>query len=251
MSIFFPELEDLVSPLGGQDLKPSPSARSISTAKKSSKRTSGLLPTPRSSEASKQPMDANRKSPCLSWVVKSAQTSETSMEPPTEEQLYLPEGFLASHFPRPGSEEARKMTATSGRRCSELYMKPGPLGCLVRTLLESSTWSSTECFLTWKVKATPCNHLLFQLAPSMPNTEETECGLWPTVHGISKDGKSNGPSGKELGRAVNQRLWATPHTPNGGRVNTEEEILNRGTTERGKRQVSLESQVKMWPTPQA
>jgi len=29
-------------------------------------------------------------------------------------------------------------------------------------------------------------------------------GKWPTPHGFSKDGRSNGPSGNELGRAVNQ-----------------------------------------------
>lgn len=35
--------------------------------------------------------------------------------------------------------------------------------------------------------------------------------LWPTPHGFSPDGKSNGPSGNELGRAVNQSLrLATP-----------------------------------------
>jgi len=34
--------------------------------------------------------------------------------------------------------------------------------------------------------------------------------LWPTPHGFSKDGKSNGPSGNELGRAVNQRAYPTP-----------------------------------------
>lgn len=36
--------------------------------------------------------------------------------------------------------------------------------------------------------------------------------LWPTPHGFSPDGKSNGPSGNELGRAVNQSLrqWPTP-----------------------------------------
>ena len=34
--------------------------------------------------------------------------------------------------------------------------------------------------------------------------------MWPTPHGFSKDGKSNGPSGNELGRAVNQRPYPTP-----------------------------------------
>jgi hypothetical protein len=37
---------------------------------------------------------------------------------------------------------------------------------------------------------------------------ESAVRLWPTPHGFSPDGKSNGPSGNELGRAVN---WATPH----------------------------------------
>lgn len=45
--------------------------------------------------------------------------------------------------------------------------------------------------------------------------------LWPTPHGFSPDGKSNGPSGNELGRAVNQsmRLLASPtaqDAPNNG-----------------------------------
>ena len=33
--------------------------------------------------------------------------------------------------------------------------------------------------------------------------------LWPTPHGFSKDGKSNGPSGNELGSAVNkaEKMW--------------------------------------------
>lgn len=34
--------------------------------------------------------------------------------------------------------------------------------------------------------------------------------LWPTPHGFSPDGRSNGPSGNELGRAVNRSLWPTP-----------------------------------------
>jgi len=33
---------------------------------------------------------------------------------------------------------------------------------------------------------------------------------WPTPHGFSKDGLSNGPSGNELGRAVNQAKFPTP-----------------------------------------
>lgn len=94
------------------------------------------------------------------------------------EQLTLfQEDFLASHSVQPGSEEARTMTATSGRKCSELYRKSGPLGSLVRTLLVSSAWRSTRCYLTWKASATPAKRLLFRLVPSMPRTEGTELPL--------------------------------------------------------------------------
>jgi hypothetical protein len=37
-------------------------------------------------------------------------------------------------------------------------------------------------------------------------------------------------------------LWATPCVPNGGRTMSEEDVLNKGTTAKGKRQVGLEMQ---------
>ena len=86
----------------------------------------------------------------------------------------------ASPFPLPGSKAARKMTATSGRKCSELSGSSDPVGCLVRMCLASSIWRSTRCFLTWTVKVTPRRRLLFRLAASTPRTDETECSLWPS-----------------------------------------------------------------------
>ncbi|MEZ3418308.1 MAG: DNA cytosine methyltransferase [Bacteroidales bacterium] len=44
------------------------------------------------------------------------------------------------------------MTVISGRRCCALLTKSGPLGSLVRTLLESPRWSSPARLLTWDVK---------------------------------------------------------------------------------------------------
>ena len=96
------------------------------------------------------------------------------------EQLTLfPAGSPASRSPLPGSEEARRMTVTSGLKCSELCRSSGPLGSLVRTLLGSSAWRSTRCFLTWKASATPAGRLLFRLVPSTPRTEGTDAPLWP------------------------------------------------------------------------
>ena len=72
------------------------------------------------------------------------------------------------------------MTVISGRRCCALLAKQDPLSFLARTLLESSAWNSTRCFLIWRESATPQGRLLFQLAVSMPRTGEIGSGLWAT-----------------------------------------------------------------------
>jgi hypothetical protein len=50
---------------------------------------------------------------------------------------------------------------------------------LVSSLLKAE-WYSTICFLTWKLKGIGRKRFVFQLVPSMPRTEETGFGLWPT-----------------------------------------------------------------------
>ena len=80
----------------------------------------------------------------------------------------------------PDSEQARKMTVTSGLKCSELSKNSGPLGSLVRMCLGSSIWHSTRCYLTWTAKGTPRRRLLFQLVPWTRRTDETEYSFWPT-----------------------------------------------------------------------
>ena len=97
------------------------------------------------------------------------------------EQLTLfREDSLVSLSALPGSERARMMTVTSGRKCAESYGNFGPLGSLVRMCLESSIWHSTRCLLTWKTKATPLNRLLFRLVVSTHRTKESGCAFWPT-----------------------------------------------------------------------
>ena len=114
--------------------------------------------------------------------------------------------FRASLSVMPGDEEARKMTAISGQQCTAPSMKSSPLGLWMKTLLESSRWSSRARFLKWQVKplfserAThftdtncekplhlnesaqilkvtdiPSNRCLFLLVPSEPHTDEIGC----------------------------------------------------------------------------
>lgn len=128
-----------------------------------------------------------------------------SQEALSRDQLHLlPADSLASLLVKPGSEEAKEMTATSGQRCSELLKSTSPLGLLVRMLLESRVWMSEVAYLKWEVKAlqqkrvtcqasyaesaatlrtlaTKSKYCLFQLAVSELGTKGTVYGLWPTL----------------------------------------------------------------------
>lgn len=111
-------------------------------------------------------------------------------------------GFPCQPFSVAGE---RKITATSGVKCYELYGRYSPLGLLAKTLMESSQWYSQARRLRWNVQTIcstrisyternrnsqlkssvktlseqviPSNRLLFQLVPSEHPTEETGCGL--------------------------------------------------------------------------
>lgn len=173
ISIYSPESEALVSRQDGQDLKQSPSARRTNSARRSYRRGSeGLLLTPSATNIDARSQKAlaerkayresiNRKTVppgnlaeqiqypfSLRDMSQSSPTSETSTEKNGGEQLSLLGGSHASRFPLPDSEEARKMTAISGRKCLELLKRQDPVGCLLKMLVESSKWHSTKCLLT-------------------------------------------------------------------------------------------------------
>lgn len=91
----------------------------------------------------------------------------------------------ASRSRLPANEEARKTTATSGRRCSEQYARFVPNGSWARMFTDSligrTDWFSTRCALTWKMQATRSGRLYFRLLPSALPTAGTGCGLLATV----------------------------------------------------------------------
>ena len=149
---------------------------------------------------------------------------------------------LASRSALPGSDEARRMTVTSGLKCLELYRNSGPLGSLVRMLLGSSIWRSTRCTLTWKTKVTPSKHLLFRLVPSTPRTEETDVPLFPTITVF--DAGCGDLSGKEYSGTLHamKLIQAAKMFP----TVTAADYRRRGPNSR---QQGLPEVVRMWPTP--
>ena len=134
-----------------------------------------------------------------------------------EQLILLPEDSPASLSLVPGNREARKMTVTSGRKCSVLLRKQDPVSCLLKMLLHSSGWHSTKCFLTWEAKGTPAGQLYFQLAPSTPLTDDQGVGFWPTptanedaagsVNGNMQPMLGNHPAVRNSGTGTLNPLW--------------------------------------------
>lgn len=176
------------------------------------------------------------------------------------EQLTLfREDSRASRSALPGSAEAVKMTVTSGRRCSELLRNCGPVGLLAKTLLESSTWHSTRCFLTWKDKATKQGHLYFRLAPLTLRTDATEYASWagakdraiysvptPRAHNIptSEKAKRQYKSSPSLMDYV--QIWPTPTARDYRTANSMEHLTKSGGQNHRKQ---LNNAVQLFPTP--
>lgn len=120
------------------------------------------------------------------------------------------------------------MTVTSGLKCVGSWTNSGPLGSLERTLLGTSIWASTMCFLTWVPAATPAGRLLFRLALSGLGTDVTESGLLPTPEASNTKAVALRSAGRSprnflatptakanqlspsMGKWAGCRLWATP-----------------------------------------
>ena len=165
--------------------------------------------------------------------------SSTMSAPSTQMDLEELTSFaVASHAspgPKPGGNEARQMTAISGRRWLGLLKSYGLHGSLARTCedLLTNQWASSAAFLTWRASATKPSHLLFRLAPSTPRTAEIESGL---LHTPTSKANQFAPSMRERDAGS---WWATPAAAD-----------SRGSTG-GNQGKSLRTDVRMWPTPKA
>ena len=168
------------------------------------------------------------------------QTSQKQTSNSEEEKLMsLQEVFLVNPFPLQAKEKERMITVTSGLTCSGPYMKSGPIGSLVRTLLASSRCYSPVRRLKWEanplyservslyikdnrnmslkpfavildVKDIPSSRYLYRLAPSVRPTGGTGFGLLPTV--TAQNYKLRGPNSSQQGlpEIIRAMLLPTP-----------------------------------------
>lgn len=147
----------------------------------------------------------------------STTTLEPSMQMDIEELTSSAAAFRVNRGPQPGSSEAQKMTATSGRSWLPLLQTYGLNGSLARMCeaLLTSRWASSAVFLTWKASGIKPRHLLFQLAPLMPRTEGIASGLLPTPRSCSAMAAENiqnrvNDKFPNLESVVARTIWPTP-----------------------------------------
>ena len=177
------------------------------------------------------------------------QTSQKQTSDSEEEKLMsLQEVFLVNPFPSQAKERERTTTAISGLICSGPYMKSGPIGSLVRTLLASSRWYSPARRLRWEVnplysqrvtlyikdnrnmllkpfavilnvKDIPSSQYLYRLAASVCPTGGTGFGLLPTRNGsgLQAEGTEQQPAGTAGDHPFDASSYSAGHgnTPSG------------------------------------
>ena len=124
-------------------------------------------------------------------------------------------------------DEVRKMTATSGLKCYELYGKQilptSWARMLAGSLLGTEVWYSSRCVLTWRKRDTKSARSLFQLLPSTHRTGETGSGLLQTPKVAMPDnlksaipdakGRLHRKTGSDFGMNLADQIKMLP-TPN-------------------------------------
>ncbi len=138
-----------------------------------------LLPTPRAGDSKGgkyqyDRADHTKPRPTLTGLISSREVSLASLSPKLDE------------------EGERKMTATSGLKCYELYgsfIRGGSsVKMLAALLLGAEVWYSNKSTLIWRLRATKSKRLLFQLLPSTRRIEEIGSGLLPTARVSESEG---------------------------------------------------------------
>ena len=127
------------------------------------------------------------------------------------------------------------MTVGSGQRLFALLRNAGPIGSFSRILLASSTWASTEYFLSWRHSATKSRRrLIFRLVPWTARSSDIESGLWATPR--AEDSEQTGAHG-------HLATWPTPASRD-----TKGAKASQATMEKNSRPLN-EVLCATWPTP--
>ena len=185
--------------------------------------------------------------------------STTTLEPSQQMSLGESTSYAAdspvSPGVSPGSSEAQKMTAISGRRWLPLLKSYGLNGSLAKMseALLTNQWASPGRSLTFTASDIKSSLLFCLRLGSERHIDGIESGLLPTAKATdgSKGSRTSAGAERELARGKNidlgmvAKLWPTPDaTPRGATPNF------TGKRPSGhKESFNLQTAAKMWPTP--
>lgn len=162
-------------------------------------------------------------------------------------------GRPASRTAWPESNSANPMSATSGASSSTRWQSVDPPWFSLKTSLPLFPEALSEVlernYAAWVIESKDRSSSLRRtLAQAIGGSESSS---WPgvrvTTGQYTRDGGVIGMERLTLEGLAEQ--WPTPSIPGGGRTMTEEDVIAKGATAGGKRQVGLENVSKFWSTP--
>lgn len=205
----------------------------------------------------------------------SASTGNSGTRLPGSFARWSRSGYFSKMF-----QESSTRTKSSGGDASEGICSDELSGRSIAFLPESTSYLET-----WPKWGSMRNGAVYRRQPWAPRTSETAGGvlLWPTPRAEDSESCGNHPGATDSLTGTS-RLWttpqahdanggnpsrvrrhgtkhgcanladdvtlcSTPNVPNGGRTLTDQDVLNRGMTAKGKRQVGLENEARLWATP--
>jgi hypothetical protein len=159
-----------------------------------------------------------------------------------------------------GGPESTEPEADSGARWSESWARWDQSGSTWRTAQFSLLGGLEQFWGTWPRSGLMRHGECYPLPSAELRTSESASGSWPTPAANEYEAapevtiarreriKAQGINGNGFGLTVGQaaQMWATPCTPNGGRIRQDTDHIR---PDGSKRQVSLETQARAWGTP--
>ena len=150
------------------------------------------------------------------------------------QQILLQEDFHANHSALQEKENQQQMIVISGMKCLESLEKSNQDGLLAKMLkallISTKAWYSDRCLMTWKMKVSKANVLLFQLQASVRGIKENESGLYPTPtqDSASERTKKYSQGGMPLPMAVKMFPTPTAGCVEGGEQSSRVEMTESG-----------------------
>jgi hypothetical protein len=161
----------------------------------------------------------------------------------------------ASRSVSPANDSEQMTLDTCGLTSPAFFASARPLLHSLKTCVGTCLSACEKCAQSWKTWVTALTRRSSERRKSARPTAASESSSWPTPTALSYGTNQGGAAGRtgpvRPSLETMAKQWPTPNVPNGGRLNSRHEVESSGSTEKGKRQISLEASARYWSTPTA